>query len=156
MYHQSDDLITWKYVAQPDFINDSKWENATYVLGDKVYYFVRQQDNNKCGFLTAYDILTQKWEAPVEIEDCQSRGDFIFYRGGLYLFHAPIDREHIGIVKIDTKNLANSEVVLQAKMATSCFYPFVQYYGDGELAMSYTVARKHIRLARFSLSKYIE
>ena len=153
---KSDDLITWKYVAQPDFINDSKWENATYVLGDKVYYFVRQQDNNKCGFLTAYDILTQKWEAPVEIEDCQSRGDFIFYRGGLYLFHAPIDREHIGIVKIDTKNLANSEVVLQAKMATSCFYPFVQYYGDGELAMSYTVARKHIRLARFSLSKYIE
>ena len=35
---KSKDLITWEYVSQPDFINDSKWENATYVLNDKVYY----------------------------------------------------------------------------------------------------------------------
>ena len=153
---KSRDLITWEYVSQPDFINDSKWENATYVLGDKVYYFVRQQDTNKCGFLTAYNLLTGSWDKPVEIEDCQSRGDFIYYRDNLYLFHAPIDREHIGIVKIDTKSIKNSEVVLQAKMHTSCFYPFIQYYLEDELAMSYTVARKHIRLARFALSKYIE
>ena len=57
---KSKDLITWEYVSQPDFINDSKWENATYVLGDKVYYFVRQQDTNKSGFLTAYDIKNNK------------------------------------------------------------------------------------------------
>ena len=152
---KSEDLITWEYVAQPDFINNSKWENATYVLGDKVYYFVRQQDTDKCEFLTAYDLRTSTWDRPVEIEDCQSRGDFIFYRGNLYLFHAPVNREHIGIVKIDTENIANSQVVLQAQMHTSCFYPFVQYYGEGELAMSYTVARKHIRLARFTLSKYL-
>ncbi len=152
---KSRDLITWEYVSQPEFINDSKWENATYVLGDKVYYFVRQQDTNKCGFLTAYDLNEQTWEAPVEIQDCQSRGDFILYNGCLYLFHAPIDREHIGIVKIATDDLDKSEIVLQAKMHTSCFYPFVQFFGDGELAMSYTVARKHIRLARFTLSKYL-
>jgi hypothetical protein len=153
---KSRDLITWEYVSQPDFINDSKWENATYVLGDKVFYFVRQQDTNKCGFLTAYNILNGAWDTPVEIEDCQSRGDFIYYKDNLYLFHAPIDREHIGIVKIDTENIANSEVVLQAKMHTSCFYPFIQYHKDGELAMSYTVARKHIRLAKFTLSKYLQ
>ena len=41
-------------------------------------------------------------------------------------------------------------------MRTSCFYPFVQYYADGELAMSYTVARRHIRLARFTLSDYLD
>ena len=64
---KSKDLITWEYVSQPDFINDSKWENATYVLGDKVYYFVRQQDTNKCGFLTAYNILSDSWDMPVEI-----------------------------------------------------------------------------------------
>lgn len=153
---KSCDLVTWEYVAQPEFINDSKWENATYVLGDKVYYFVRQQDNNKCGFLTAYDLKTKAWDAPMEIEDCQSRGDFILYHGNLYLFHAPISREHIGIIRINTDDIKNSTVVLQAKMHTSCFYPFVQYYGEGELAMSYTVARKHIRLARFTLRKYIE
>ena len=152
---KSRDLITWEYVSQPDFINDSRWENAVYVLNDNVFYFVRQQDTNKCGFLTAYDLKTQRWEKAVEIEDCQSRGDFILYRGKLYLFHAPIDREHIGIVAIDTENLADSKIVLQAKMDTSCFYPFVQYYRDGELAMSYTVAREHIRLAEFTLSKYL-
>ena len=152
---KSRDLITWEYVSQPDFINDSKWENATYVLGDKVFYFVRQQFENKCGFLTAYNLLTKTWDAPIEIEDCQSRGDFIYYKDNLYLFHAPIDRDHIGIVEIDTDNIANSRVVLQAKMHTSCFYPFVQYYNDNELAMSYTVAREHIRLAKFTLSKYL-
>ena len=152
---KSDDLITWEYVAQPEFINDSKWENATYVLNDKVYYFVRQQDTNKCGFLTSFNLLNNTWETPVEIEDCQSRGDFILYKGELYLFHAPIDREHIGIVKIGTNDIVKSEVVLQARIHTSCFYPFVQYYKDKELAMSYTVARQHIRLAEFTLSKYL-
>ncbi|MBE6651261.1 MAG: hypothetical protein E7613_08105 [Ruminococcaceae bacterium] len=152
---KSRDLITWEYVSQPDFINDSKWENATYVLGDRVFYFVRQQDDNDCGFLTVYNILTNTWDRAVEIEDCQSRGDFIFYNGGLYLFHAPINREHIGIVKIDTDDITNSETLLQAKMHTSCFYPFVQYYKDNELAMSYTISRKHISLARFTLKKYL-
>lgn len=152
---KSTDLITWEYVSQPDFINDSLWENATYVLDDKVYYFVRQHDEKRGGFLTVYDLKTEKWALPVEIHDCQSRSDFIFYNGNLYLFHAPVDREHIGIIKIDTSDIARSEVILQAKMDTSCFYPFVQYFGDGELAMSYTVARKHIRLARFDLKKYL-
>ena len=152
---KSKDLITWEYVSQPDFINDSKWENATFALNDKVYYFVRQQDENKCGFLTAYDLKEKTWDTAVEIEDCQSRADFILYKGGLYLFHAPIDREHIGIVKIDTKDISNSTVILQAKMHSSCFYPFIQYYKNGELAMSYTIARKHIRLAEFTLNNYL-
>ncbi len=152
---KSSDLITWEYVSQPDFTNDSKWENATYVVGNKVFYFVRQQDTNRYGFLTAYNIDTDSWDKPVEIADSQSRGDFIYYQNELYLFHAPIDREHIGIVKINTCDISKSEVVLQAKMNSSCFYPFVQYYDGDELAMSYTVARKHIRLAKFNLSKYI-
>lgn len=152
---KSCDLVTWEYVSQPDYINDSKWENATYVIGDKVYYFVRQQDTNKCGFLTAYNILTDSWDTAVEIEDCQSRADFIVYNNELYLFHAPIDRTHIGIVKVDTEDIAKSEVVLQAHMPTGCFYPFVQYYKDNELAMSYTIDRKRIRLAEFTLSKYL-
>ena len=148
---KSKDLITWEYVSQPDFINDSQWENATYVLNDKVFYFVRQQADNKCGFLTTYDLTTHKWETPVEIEDCQSRSDFIFYNNNLYLFHAPIDREHIGIVKINVNDISKSEIILQAHMHTSCFYPFIQYYKNNELAMSYTIDRKHIRLAKFTL-----
>ena len=152
---KSRDLVTWEYVSQPDFINDSKWENATYVLGDKVFYFVRQQDGNKSGFLTAYNLNDNSWDKPVEIYDCQSRSDFIIYHNEMYLFHAPIDREHIGIIKINTEDIAKSEVLLQANMQSSCFYPFIQYYKDGELAMSYTVARKHIRLAEFKLSNYI-
>ena len=152
---KSCDLVTWEYVSQPDFINDSKWENATYVLGNKVFYFVRQQDTNKSGFLTVYNIDSDTWDTPVEIYDCQSRSDFIYFNNNLYLFHAPIDREHIGVVKIDTDDISKSEVVLQAKMDTSCFYPFIQYYKDGKMAMSYTVARKHIRLAQFDPETFL-
>ena len=152
---KSKDLITWEYVSQPDFDNSSLWENATYVIGDRCFYFVRQCET-EFGFLTVYDLEKRTWEKPVLIADCQSRSDFIVYDGELYLFHAPIDREHIGIVKIDTENIANSQVVLQAKMHSSCFYPFVQYYDGEELAMSYTVARQHIRLAKFTLRRYLK
>lgn len=152
---KSKDLFTWEYVAQPDFDNDSLWENATYVIGDKCFYFVRQHDETKYGFLTVYDLESGTWEKPVLIEDCQSRADFIFYKENLYLFHAPIDREHIGIVRVDTDNISESCVVLQAKMDTSCFYPFVQYFDENTMAMSYTVERKHIRLAEFDFDKYI-
>jgi len=153
---KSCDLITWEYVSTPDFDNESVYENATYVLGDKCFYFVRQrEEDSKYGFLTTYDLITKKWALPVLIEDCQSRSDFIVYDGELYLFHAPIDREHIGIVKIDTENIKNSKVILQADMKSSCFYPFVQYFDKDTLAMSYTVERKHIRLAMFDMKKYI-
>ena len=152
---RSRDFITWEYVSQPDFPNMSKWENAVYLLGSKCFYFVRQHDETGYGFLTAYDLEKKTWDRPVLVEDSQSRGDFICYKGGLYLFHAPIDREHIGILKVCADDLAASRPLLQAKMKSSCFYPFVQRYGGGELAMSYTVARKHIRLARFSPDRYI-
>lgn len=152
---KSKDLITWEYVAQPDFPNSSLWENATYVLGDKCYYFVRQHDDTKFGFLTVYDLIKKTWEKPVLIGDSQSRADFIYYKENLYLFHAPINREHIGIVKINTDDISKSEPVLQAHMHTSCFYPFIQYFNGKGLAISYTIARKHIRLAKFDFDKYI-
>ncbi len=156
---KSKDLITWEYVSAPDFDNQSEYENATYVLGDKVYYFVRQYDGNstdvKCdtGFLTYYDLTNQTWAAPLEIKDCQSRSDFIYYNGELYLIHAPKNRNGIGLVRVDTEDLANSEAVIVADMQSSCFYPFGMVYGN-ELYISYTVNRLHIRLAKVDLSDY--
>lgn len=171
---KSKDLITWEYVAQPNeganntgFDNETKWENAVYVLGDKVYYFVRQwepvkDDNGNItyagspyGVLSYYDLNTCEWATPVLVGDNQSRSDFIIYKDNLYLFHAPSDRHHIGILKIDTEDLSKTKILLQADMKGSLFYPFVDYFSDGELAISYTVDRKHIRLSRFTLSKYI-
>ncbi len=171
---KSADLITWEYVAQPNegnngtgFANETKWENAVYVLNDRVYYFVRQWDDIKdsrgsitekgspYGVLTYYDLNSGEWARPVLVADCQSRSDFIMYKGELYLFYAPCDREHIGILHIDTNNLSDTSIVLQADMKGSCFYPFVEYLRNGELAMAYTVDRKHIRLAEFDLGNLI-
>ena len=170
---KSKDLITWEYVAQPNeganetgFDNETKWENAVYVLNDKVYYFVRQWDpvfnedgslreGSSYGILTRFDLMTKEWDRPVLVGDCQSRSDFIIYKDNLYLFYAPTDREHIGILKINTDDLSKSTIVLQADMKGSCFYPFVQYFDDTQLAISYTVNRQHIRLARFNLDNYL-
>lgn len=151
---KSKDFITWEYVSQPDFPNYSKWENAVYVHEDKCYYFVRQHDEIKYGFLTCYDLKEKRWEKPVFVEDCQSRSDFIMYNGELYLFYAPVNREHIGVLRINTEELVKSEVLFVADMHTSCFYPFVQYNNKNTLSMSYTVDRKHIRLAEFDFEKY--
>lgn len=149
---KSRDFITWEYVATPDFINNSRWENATYVIGDRVYYFVRQQECEQ-GFLTAYDLVKGTWDAPVLIADTQSRSDFIVYKDELYLIHAPVNREGFGIMKINKEDLANSEVVLVADMKESFFYPYVSVYGD-DAYISYTIDRKHIRLSKFDLRNY--
>jgi len=153
---KSCDFLSWEYVSMPDFPNKSKWENACYVLSDKLYYLVRQWEDTNYAFLTVYDLNTGKWEKPALVFDSQSRSDFIFYQNELYLFHAPCDREHIGIIRINREDISKSEILLRAKMKSSCFYPFVQYFDGNELAMSYTVERKHIRLAEFKLSNYLD
>jgi len=150
---KSRDLIVWEYVATPDFDNMSVWENAVYLLDDKCYYFVRQTSCEE-GFLTCYDLEDNTWETPVLIRDAQSRSDFIYYNGGLYLIHAPVDRNGFGIVKINTENLGKSEPVMVADMKSSLFYPYTLLYG-GYAYMSYTVSRKHIRLARFRIGDYL-
>lgn len=150
---KSRDLVMWEYVASPDFTNESLWENAVYVVGDKCWYFVRQ-DECMQGFLTAYDLQTGMWAVPTLIRDAQSRSDFIWYRGELYLIHAPIDRNGFGIVKINRQNPAASTPIAVADMHDSLFYPYTDLCGDYAY-MSYTVSRKHIRLARFPLADYL-
>ena len=130
------------------FVSDFE-QTAELVLAGKV------AAKDRMAHVSAFIVVGGTWDTPVLVADCQSRSHFIVYNDELYLFHAPIDRDHIGALKIDTQNLANTNVVFHAKMDTSCFYPFIQYYKDGELAISYTVERQHIRLAEFTLSKYL-
>ncbi|MBQ2724484.1 MAG: hypothetical protein IJF78_02135 [Clostridia bacterium] len=150
---KSRDFITWEYVSTPDFINESLWENAVYVIGDKIYYFVRQ-DECMQGFLTCYDLTNDTWAAPCLIRDAQSRSDFILYKDELYLIHAPIDRNGFGIVKVNQEDLGKSTPVLVADMHDSLFYPYTDLYGEYAY-MSYTINRKHIRLSRFKLENYL-
>jgi len=150
---KSRDFITWEYVSAPDFLNNSRWENAVYVLEDKCYYFVRQQECEQ-GFLTCYDLISRTWAEPMLISDAQSRSDFIRYDGRLLLIHAPLNREGFGLVEVDTRELSRSRTVLVADMKSSCFYPYVSVYGD-RAYISYTVDRKHIRLSWFTLSRYL-
>ncbi len=151
---KSTDFITWEYVAQPDFVNLSKWENAVYVVDNKAYYFVRQWDESDYGFLTYYDLKKEIWATPVLIEDCQSRSDFIMYEDELYLVHAPGNRKKLGIVYVDHKDLSKTRTVLRAEMHESCFYPFVQFC-DGELYLSYTSNRQKIMLSKFDAATYL-
>ncbi|MFR6640201.1 MAG: hypothetical protein ACLUSP_01665 [Christensenellales bacterium] len=151
---KSRDLVTWEYVAQPDFPNESKWENATYATEDKCFYFVRQHDETQYGFLTAYNFGSKTWINRF-LSEIVSRARILSSTAANFPFHAPKDREHIGIIRIDTDDV--SKVAwYQADIRGSCFYPFVQYFADGELAMSYTIDRIRIRLARFTLSKYFD
>lgn len=153
---KSKDFITWEYVSAPDFINHSKWENAVYLLNDKVYYFVRQDDlYSMYGFLTYYDLNTNTWATPFIIRDSQSRSDFITYNGELYLIHSPIDRNGFGIVKINTEDISESKAVAVVDMQDSLFYPFTDVYGE-DVYISYTIDRKHIRLSKFDAEKYLK
>lgn len=146
---KSKDLITWYYVAAPDFDNASQFENATYVIGDKVFYFVRQEWANNTGFLTYYDLNAKTWAEPVYVYDCQSRSDFFHYDGSLYLIHAPKDRSHISIMKINQTYL-NQSYEVQTARVPDYFYPYALTY-KGMPYMSFTKSRKHIYLSPFTI-----
>ena len=151
---KSRDLVTWEYVAQPSFANQSEFENSVYVVGSKVYYFVRQTSSSPYGFLTYYDLTGGKWSAPVLIKDCQSRSDFVYYNNRLFLIHAPKNRSGFGIVEVGLNKLTDTKAIAVADMGSSCFYPYVQMYGETAY-ISYTVDRQHIRLSTFRLSDYL-
>ena len=146
---KSKDLITWEYVSSPSFENDSQFENATFVKKDKAYYFCRQEPTSSYGFLASYDLESNSWSNPLFVNDAQSRSDFIEYEGSLYLIHAPIDRYHLGVIRIDTNNIKNSKEILVAEVP-NYFYPFMQVYKN-ELYVSFTQSRQHIYLAKVSL-----
>ena len=146
---KSKDLINWIYVSQPTFENDSQWENAVYVLRNKVYYFCRQYAYRNVAFLATYNLETGEWSEPVWVYEAQSRYDFFMYQGSLYAIHSPKDRNHLAIMKIDTNNLVLSYDV-QVGYVPDYFYPFVQVYGN-DLYVSYTASRQHIYLAKFTL-----
>ena len=147
---KSSDLINWYYVASPNFYNQSQFENSTYVIGDKVYYFFRQKINNNAGVLTYYDIINDRWEKPVYINDCQSRSDFLYVNGELFLIHAPYSRNRLSITRIDLNYLCKSREISIA-LVNDYFYPYTLYYNN-EFYMSFTKSRQHIYLSKFRLS----
>ena len=146
---KSSDLVTWEFVAQPSFKNNSLWENSVYVINDKVFYFCRQGFNTQYGFLTYYDLATKTWCNPLLIPDCQSRSDFFYYNNNLYLIHAPNSRNMLEIIRIDTNTLGHSEPI-QSAVLNDCFYPFIQSYNN-DMYISFTQSRKHIWLSKFEI-----
>lgn len=84
--------------------------------------------------------------------------------GGVYMLFslyqqkdrpALLDRNGFGIVRVNPNDLARSVPVLVADMQDSLFYPYAEVHG-GEMYLSYTVDRKHIRSARVDARKYLK
>jgi hypothetical protein len=146
---KSKDLMDWEFVAFPDFEISSQWENAVYVMGDRAFYFVRQVWSSQYGVLTCYDLKHNTWESPVYVNDAQSRSDFIEHNGVLYLIHAPKDRGHISVMRIN-QSLLNRSCEVQVAKVPDYFFPYADYY-NGDLYMTYTASRKHIYMARFTI-----
>lgn len=149
---KSSDLVTWEYVAAPTHLENGQFENAVYVLDDKVYYFLRQNWEENTGILCYYDLSTSQWSTPIYVDDCQSRADFFMFGGGLFLIHAPKDRNHLEVMEINRSYL-NKTYAYQTAKVPDYFYPFVREI-DGDLYISFTVSRKHIRLCKFTLNGY--
>lgn len=144
------DFVNWEYVSAPPFLHNQFWEPICYVKKDTLYYYCRQDHrSDRCGFLCAYNLKENKWGYPVKISDCQSRADFFEYDNTLYLLHAPKDRNHLCIKRVDERNLSLTNSV-QCARVPDFFYPFVQVY-NGELYVSFTKSRRHIYLSRFTL-----
>lgn len=146
---KSSDLINWIYVAKPDFDCNSEFENAVYVIENTVYYFIRQTVYDNYGILVTYDLTNGLWSKPVYVPDCQSRSDFIEYSGNLYLIHAPFDRNHISVMRVNKTRIEKSFEVQTAKVPFY-FYPYIDVYNN-DVYMSYCASYKHIYLSKISI-----
>lgn len=147
MIVKSTDLIHWQFVTVPTFNYEPMWEGNTYVVGDNLYYFCRQQTSSYA-ILAKYDLTTGIWTQPISVPDAQSRYCFFTYQGNLYLVHSPYDRNHLSLMLIDQNKLDQSHEVATAAV-DDCFYPFVQNI-NGQMYMSFTQSRQHIWLSRFT------
>lgn len=143
------DFINWEYVTKPTFDYNPMWEPVTYVFNNKLYYYCRQEDKSKYGVLAYYDLNNNIWSNPLFIEDAQSRSDFFVFNDKLYLMHAPKNRYHLALLRIDTNNLNKSTEVM-CSWVNNYFYPFVQNY-NGQLYMTITQNRQHIYFVHFTI-----
>jgi len=146
---KSTDFITWEYVAQPDFKNDGLFENACYVLGNRVYYYLRQNYNSQYSLLSYFDLNTGKWHEPVQVDDAQSRGCFFKVGNDLYLAHAPKDRDSVSFMLINKDSIERSYEYTSANVYQA-FYPYVDTHDD-DLYMIYTQERRHMYFSKVTL-----
>ena len=86
---------------------------------------MRQEDWTQYGILTYYDLITGEWVKPVLVGVCRLAPTSSIMMDAFSCFMPPQAVSISAFSKIDTDNLAQSKVVLQADMKGSCFYPFV-------------------------------
>lgn len=149
MIVKTSDFVTWEYVAQPTFENTAQYEPAVWVIGDIVYYYSRQYDSS-AGVLSKYDIVSKTWDSPIFIDEAQSRSEFLLYARRLYLIYAPKDRNHIGIIRINTARLEDSYVVQVANVSGIYGYPTAYEYA-GKLYMLFSDNKKKIYISEFTI-----
>lgn len=143
------DFITFTYVAQPTWAGNYWVENSVYVIGDKAFYYLRQQNEEQSGILSYYDINENRWATPVYVPDAQSRGDFIKIGGSLYLFHNKNSRYTMSVLKVNPEYLNRSYDYSEC-CVDFMHYPYVDSY-NGHYYMTYSQSRNHIYFQEIDL-----
>ena len=144
------DCINWEYVTTPPAWLPTVWENPVYVVGNKVFYYVRCNNTVNYDLLMTFDLETMQWEPQLKIPDCHSRGCFFMRNNVLYLAHAPFNRDCIELITIDTENPQNSKPYALGCRANT-FYPFVSVTNDNEVLLTYTDNRQAIRTVKLNM-----
>ena len=153
------DFVNWEYVSTPDFDYIPRFEPATIIRGDYVYWFCRQNDSQPSCALSRYNLLTHTWEKPIFFGDCQSRPDFFVLWNELYLIHAPMNRNFLCVELMnETYNCKSYPWKLFYNEKT--FYPFVQVVNNHAYCVA-TYNRKEIRffeipMGRITDSDYVD
>lgn len=142
---KTSDYVHFSYVSQPDFPKDSQWETQVWVDGNDVFYYARQRAELRYGILSKYSIINNSWDKPVFIYDCQSRPCFFKKNNTLYLMFAPLDRNHLSILKINKTNI-NKSVIVSDAYVDDYFYPYVDSY-NGTMYCMFTKSRQDMRLS---------
>lgn len=159
------DFVTWDFVCipVPDYDTNGKFEAAVHVVGDYLYYALRQTyernvltgvdipDGKTSIVLARYNLLTNEWIEIIEIPDCSSRPCFFEYNDNLYLWHCAKGRDYGSILKIDQRAIDISYVVQYAHKYSN--YPSVFVYND---TLYVTVSYSGVQLKSFTLSTISE
>ena len=157
---KTNDFINYEFVFEPSFTNEVSGisEGACCFFNNKLYFGLRQKNGatsyycDRRMLLARIDITSKSIEEETMIPDAMSRSMFLVDGSNLYLCHSVLARKIFEIVKIKTKSLNDSYVVLQGE--TQGIYPSIVKY-NGEYYISSTENGLRVSLRKFSnIEKY--
>ena len=124
----STDMVNYELWLNPSFAeSNAMLEGACAVLGDYLYYALRQSSGYKI-LIAKINMINKSITQEIFIPDAMARASWLVENDKLYLFNTMDSRQRTNVSRIDTGDISQSKIIMQGSIL--CVYPSVVKYNN--------------------------